>query len=93
MSCQSFIERGPTRRGYCASAFKRLATCANSMFSMCFDDGSAGGELGLERIVLRPFGLKCTPLDDAPQNEVGERRAQRAAAVMGDEKQRHKQHL
>ena len=30
-----------------------------------------GGRLGLERIVLRPFGLKCTPLEPAPHNHVG----------------------
>ena len=31
----------------------------------------SSGWLGLERIVLRPFGLKCTPLEPAPQNQVG----------------------
>ena len=30
-----------------------------------------GGWLGLERIVLRPFGVKCTPLEPAPHNHVG----------------------
>ena len=31
----------------------------------------SGGWLGLERIVLTPFGLKCTPLELAPHNHVG----------------------
>ena len=31
----------------------------------------SGGRLGLERIVLRPLGLKCTPLEPAPHNHVG----------------------
>ena len=47
---------------------------------MCFEDSSgwisvsglfSGGRLDLERIVLRPFGLKCTPQEPAPHNHVG----------------------
>ena len=31
----------------------------------------SSGWLGLERIALTPFGLKCTPLEPAPHNHVG----------------------
>ena len=31
----------------------------------------SAGLLGLEKNVLRPLGLKCTPLEPAPHNHVG----------------------
>ena len=50
---------------------KRITnTCAFVLDGIWFPVCS-GGQLSLERIVFRPFGLKCTPLEPALHNHVG----------------------